>query len=159
MTDPVTSSQTHLNERSYPKARSGGFTLVEVLVATTILLATVAVVANIYLTSIASVNKASNHMVMNRVVPSLVDGIQLSVREGAKSGQTVLSNQGVEWDVGYQWSAVVLESNSAPQYFSDVERRWVKSARKYQLWQVTLLLERGDTRREFVYREFAWGPG
>lgn len=142
-----------------PSIRTAGFTLIEVLVATTILLATIAVVANIYLTSLSSISKVSHHIVMNRVVPSLVDGIQLSVREGAKAGKTLLSNEGVEWDVEYRWDAVVLESSSAPQYFSDVERRWVRSARQYQLWRVSLTLRRGETTKEFVYREFAWGPG
>ena len=138
---------------------SGGFTLIEVLVATTILLATIAVSSNIYLTSIANSSAASNHLVINRVAPSLIDGIQFSIRQGAQQGQTTLGNQGVEWDVKYQWNAVVERSSSAPQYFSDIERRWVRSERQYQLWAVALTLELNGTTREVSYRELAWGPG
>ena len=141
------------------RAKSSCFTLIEVLVATTILLATIVVSSNIYLTSIASTSAASNHLVINRIVPSLMDGIQFSIRQGAQQGQTTLGNQGVEWDVKYQWSAVVERSSSAPQYFSDIERRWVRSERQYQLWAVALTLELNGTTREVSYRELAWGPG
>lgn len=141
------------------RAKSAGFTLIEVLVATTILLATIAVSSNIYLTSIANSSAASNHLVINRVAPSLIDGIQFSIRQGAQQGQTTLGNQGVEWDVKYQWNAVVERSSSAPQYFSDIERRWIRSERQYQLWAVALTLELNGTTRELRYRELAWGPG
>jgi len=61
--------------------------------------------------------------------------------------------------VKYQWNAVVERSSSAPQYFSDIERRWVRSERQYQLWAVALTLELNGTTREVSYRELAWGPG
>lgn len=141
------------------RRNSEGFTLIEVLVATTILLATIAISSNIYLTSTASSAAASNHLVINRVVPSLIDGIQFSIRQGAQEGQTTLGNQGIEWNVNYEWRATIERSSSAPQYFSDIERRWIRSERQYQLWWVVLTLELNGTAREVSYRELAWGPG
>jgi type II secretory pathway component PulJ len=132
-----------------------GFTLIEVLIASVILFATITVVAESYRTSLASGQRATAVIEMLTPVPLIISTIRARIRDRPEQR---LTEEGQLLGVRYTFEAVSVRFEPPPPSIDlEMQRLRVFNPR-YRLYEVTLYLERGSVKRQFVYKELAWLP-
>jgi len=133
-----------------------GFTLIEVLVASVILFASIATVSMIYRGAFISSEKANNHMVISGVLPATLANMRADIREQGNSNKTQLSDSGNTWSVDYKWTAKLISHKSAPKRFDTSTGEFVTPKKKYKLWQVELVFEYKGLMKNYQLRELSW---
>jgi len=132
-----------------------GFTLVEVLIASVILFATVTVIAESYRSSLAAGQRATITAEMLTPLSLMTSTIRKQLRERPDER---LRGDGELLGVKYSFEAVTVRFEPPPPTF-DVNIEDVRVfAPRYRLYDVRLLLERRSIRRQFLYQELAWLP-
>ena len=131
-----------------------GFTLIEVLVATVILISSLAAISMVYRGAFVSSEKADNHMIISGVIPSVLSSIQQEIRANDQSD--LLQGEGRAWDTEYRWQANLVDFKSAPARFDVESRKLVTPAKRYKLWQVTLSLTYNNMSKDYQYNELSW---
>lgn len=134
---------------------TAGFTLVEVLIASVILFATITVVAESYRTSLASSIRATATAELLTPLPLIVSTVRESLRSQPDER---VKGQGEMLGVRYSFDAVTVRFEAPPPAFADNAEGLVRFAPRYRLYDVRLLLEHRAVRRQFVYQELAWLP-
>ncbi len=145
----------HLKSQSMNNKKNG-FTLIEVMVATVILISSVAAMSMVYRGAFLSSDKADKHINITGVLPSVLAVIRDEVRQLGNSDLERLSGQGSAWDVRYQWSATLVDFQSAPEKFDSESESFIVPDKKYKLWQVELTLERNSLIKDYVFKELSW---
>ena len=136
--------------------KNKGFTLIEVLVAATILFAVIAMVSLLYRTAYVSSEKAQLRIEQAGVLPALLELVQNELRINVSPSVTELTGEGLIWQLPYQWQAN-LQEFKAPVVRFDAETGITEEyAPRYQLWQVDLLLGSGKSALDYHYTEFSW---
>jgi type II secretory pathway pseudopilin PulG len=134
---------------------SQGFTLLEILVASTILFSSIAVVSLIFKTSYVASEKATLNVEQAGVIKALLTSIQLTIREDANQSINSLTGNGVIWGVPYQWQAELIANKAPPNKF-DADTGNVESySARYKLWNVALTTGKNN-KRKFEYNELSW---
>jgi competence protein ComGC len=140
-------------------SKTSGFTLIEVLIATVILFASIVTVSMIYRTATMSSNKAAIYMQVSGQIPAILSEIRFDLREKAKQNTEQLSGQGSGWDITYQWQAIQQEFKAAPEYYDMNTEEVVQPPLKYKLWLVTLhISENGQDNviKTYSFNELSW---
>lgn len=136
-------------------ARSEGITLIEVMIASVILFAMITVVAESYRTSLAAGQRATAMAEMLTPVPLIISTIRARLRERPEER---LRGEGELLGVRYAFDAVTVRFEPPPPV-PDVDLQDMRVfAPRYRLYDVSLVLERRATRRQFIYQELAWLP-
>jgi len=136
LSGPVTPSRSR---------RSQGFTLVELLIAGTILFAVIATVTEAYRTSLQSSLRAEETVRMSDIASQL----RRDAAESSKGGGRML-------DVAYRYEAQsVLYLPPATRFDPDTANFRVYEPR-YRLYDIKLTLTYRGRSREFRYQELAW---
>lgn len=135
-------------------AKTKGFTLVEIMVASVILFTAITLLTFVYRTAVLSSGKAANNVKITSTVTMVMSNIQSHIR-GANA-LTPLSGNGRIDDVEYQWQSTLLKKASPPKRFDPDEGKWVTEAERYYFWQVDLTLTYGSLVKDYRYNEVSW---
>jgi len=134
---------------------SQGFTLLEILVASTILFSSIAVVSLIFKTSYVASEKATKNVEQAGVINVLVTSIQVTIREKTQQGTNSLQGDGVTWGVPYQWQAELIANKAPPNKFNADTGNVESYSARYKLWDVVLTIGKNN-KRKFEYNELSW---
>jgi len=132
-----------------------GLTLIEVLIASTILFAAITVISETYRASLAASDRAGRVVRALTPVPLITARIREDLRSDARD-QVV--GRGFILGVEYRFEARSVAFLSPPRRFDPDVGELVDYAPRYRLYDVSLSLQRGSTRRAYVYQEVAWLP-
>jgi Tfp pilus assembly protein PilV len=136
--------------------KSSGFTLIEVLVASVILFASIDMVSMVYRGAFLSSEKANSHIVISGVLPSILANIRASIRQQGNSNSTQISEKKATWDVDYQWQAELVSNKGAPKKLDPVTHQLTTQPLKYKLWQVNLTLNYKNLTQQHQFNELSW---
>ncbi|MEW6989431.1 type II secretion system protein J [Colwelliaceae bacterium 6441] len=142
--------------RCFCAEQSQGFTLIEVLVATVILISSIAVLTMVYRGAYISSETANKQVLLVGKLPPILAQIKRDIRKLGNTSQVTINQKGNAWDVQYQWEAVQLEFKGAPDKLDPDSGEYLTPEKKYKLWQVTLLLKAGSLTKEYSFKELSW---
>ena len=135
--------------------KRSGFTLVELLIASTILFAALAIVADGYRGVVTASARSSDTASLLAPLPLIRTHIQARVRATADER---VSGSGTLLGVGFEFTAESVKF-SPPQPTFDLETtEMLYFEPRYRLYEVSLILARGRRQETFVYQELAWLP-
>lgn len=134
---------------------TAGFTLIEVLIASVILFATITVVAESYRTSLASSIRARATAELLTPLPLIVSTVRESLRSQPEER---VKGEGELLGVRYSFEAVTVRFEAPPPVVDENADGLRRFAPRYRLYDVRLLLEHSAARRQFIYQELAWLP-
>jgi prepilin-type N-terminal cleavage/methylation domain-containing protein len=132
-----------------------GFTLIEVLIAATILFATLAVVSDSYRANLNSSRRAEIVTRMLTPLPMVVSSVQNQLRENPIDR---LSGSGSALGVVYRYEAVSTLFEPPPPNLDADTGEVENYPPRFRLYDVNLTLELEGQSREYVYQELAWLP-
>lgn len=135
--------------------RGAGFTLVEVLIAATILFATLAIVTESYRASLMASEKAARTAKMLTPLPMIVAHIQGKLLE--QPLERVVGD-GEVLGVQFRFQADTSSFLAPPRSFEPETGRFVEFKERFRLYDVSLNLRLGSQSRVFEYQEIAWLP-
>jgi type II secretory pathway pseudopilin PulG len=136
--------------------KSKGFTLLEILVASTILFSSVVALALIYKTSFMASEKAVSKIQQSSVIRALLAEIQSDVRHRTTKEVNALNGSGTIWGLDYSWQAEVQEIRSPADKFDYDFGEFTSYPERYKLWMVTVNLQDGGAINRFQYNELSW---
>ncbi len=133
--------------------RREGFTLIEVLIASTILFAGLTVVSFAFSVNAKSTRTASH--VARSVAP--VSQIVALVRADLRKNLTdSVKGEGSLLGVRYRYEATLKERRSPPSRFDSDRGGFVQYPQRFRLYEVSLSVGAADVARRFTYLELAW---
>lgn len=130
-----------------------GFTLVEVLIAATILFATLAVASETYRSALLSSSRAEGVVAMLTPLPLITSSIRSQLRSQPVEK---LAGESELLGVSYEWEANTVRYGSPARRFDPDATDFVSYPPRFRLYDVRLKLRRGAQQREFLYQEVAW---
>jgi prepilin-type N-terminal cleavage/methylation domain-containing protein len=135
--------------------RQDGFTLLEVLIAATILFTVLAVATETYRNSLLASGRAEGLVSLLTPLPLITSSIRSQLRsnpvETLAGGSQLLG-------VDYSWEAATVRYGSPPRRFDPDATDFVDYPKRYRLYDVKLTVRRGSQQRSFTYQEIAWEP-
>ena len=137
--------------RGFMKPR--GLSLIEVLIAATILFAALAVVSDGYRSSVTAGQRAATAAELVTPLPVILGVVKRQLFDQLSDRVT---GSGEFLGVDYRFSADSLSFSPPPagyDFSSDSERIFKP---RYRLYSVELVLSKGSATRKLVYRELAW---
>ena len=135
---------------------SKGFTLIEVLVASVILFASIAAVTMVYRGAYLSSAKAEQHVTLAGLVPIILANAMQDIRAQGNSLETEITQNGRVWGTKYKWQANLIAFKSAPKRFDPDDGKYITQPAKYKLWQVKLQIDHKSTTQHYEFHELSW---
>jgi prepilin-type N-terminal cleavage/methylation domain-containing protein len=135
--------------------RQRGFTLLEVLIAATILFAVLAAASETYRNALLASSRAQGLVSMLTPLPLITSAIRNQLRTNpveTGNGRSELLG------VAYEWEATTVRYGSPPTRFDPDLTDFTSYPPRFRLYDVRLELRRGTQQREFLYQEIAWEP-
>ncbi|TDP40233.1 prepilin-type N-terminal cleavage/methylation domain-containing protein [Idiomarina aquatica] len=129
-----------------------GFTLIEVLVASVILMGAIAVANAVYSNAVEATLKSRAALELNKNLPIVLANVRREVREAP----TKSNGSGQVFGLSYQWTKELVEKAAPPPQFDVDERRMVRYEEKFSLWLVTLNVQYQGKTRTFELNEVTW---
>ena len=126
------------------------------MVATIILISSIAVMSMVYRGAFISSKKANEHVKITGYLPSILATVRYDIRQQGNSDINQLNNNGDAWDVTYKWQASLIDFQSAPEKFDDISESFITPAKKYKLWQVELTLQHNTLNKHYSFKELSW---
>lgn len=137
------------------KSRSRGFTLIEVLIASTILFASITVISESYRASLMASDKASKTAEMLTPLPLIVGHVKTRLLE---TPEERVQGRGEVLGVRFEFEARSTQFAAPPRRFEPDSGEVRTFAPRFRLYDVNLKLRAGAQQRSFVYQELAWLP-
>ncbi len=135
--------------------RERGFTLLEVLIAATILFTALAVATETYRNSLLASRRAEGLVTLLTPLPL----ITASIRSQLRSNPVAESNGAADiLGVSYEWQATTARYGSPPRRFDPDATEFVDYPPRFRLYDIRLALRRAGQERVFLYQEVAWEP-
>lgn len=132
-----------------------GLTLVEVLIAATILFAALTIASESYRTALASSTRASTVVRILAPTPAIVSTIRQRLRDAPLER---MQGGGEMLGVDYEFEAVSVRFTPPPAQFDADLSDFAAYEPRFRLYDVKLRLSAGGQQRLFVYQELAWTP-
>jgi type II secretory pathway pseudopilin PulG len=133
--------------------RQGGFTLLEVLIAATILFAVLAVATETYRGALLASSRAEGLVSLLTPLPLITS----SIRSQLRSNPAETLNGGAELlGVKYDWEASTVRYGSPPRRFDPDATDFRDYPPRFRLYDIRLTLHRAGQQRVFLYQEIAW---
>lgn len=132
-----------------------GFTLVEVLIASTILFATITVISESYRASLMASEKATRTAQMLTPLPLIVGHIKNKLLE---TPEERVRGSGEVLGVRFEFDARSTKFAAPPRRFEPDSGEFRTFLPRFRLYDVSLSLQTGAQGRSFVYQELAWLP-
>lgn len=136
--------------------KKSGFTLVEVLIAATILFTSLAVVSESYRASLLASDKASRVAELLTPLPLILGHIQSRLLENPID---VVSGRGEVLGVAYEFEARSIKFGAPPRRVEPETGEYRTYPPRFRLYNVELSLNAGTQNRRFEYQELSWLPG
>jgi prepilin-type N-terminal cleavage/methylation domain-containing protein len=135
--------------------RQRGFTLLEVLIAATILFTVLAVATETYRNSLLASGRAQGLVTMLTPLPLITSAIRNQLRSNPVEK---LDGRSELLGVGYEWEAITVRYGSPPYRFDPDVTDFVSYPKRFRLYDITLKLRLAKQERVFLYQEIAWEP-
>jgi prepilin-type N-terminal cleavage/methylation domain-containing protein len=135
--------------------RQRGFTLLEVLIAATILFTVLAVATETYRNSLLASSRAQGLVTMLTPLPLITSAIRNQLRSNPAEK---LDGSSELLGVGYEWEAITVRYGSPPYRFDPDVTDFVSYPKRFRLYDITLKLRLAKQERVFLYQEIAWEP-
>jgi Tfp pilus assembly protein PilV len=135
--------------------RQAGFTLIEVLIAATLMFVVIAVATETYRGALLASRRAENVVGMLAPLPLIAAAVRSSLRDDPaerKRGASELMG------VHYQFEATTARFGSPPRQFSVDLGDFTQYPPRFRLYDVRLTLRYQGQERIYVYQELAWLP-
>lgn len=136
------------------KSKAAGFTLIEVLIAATILFTVVAAVSQVYQGATKASMSASRSVEVSALVPLLADTISFHLRQADVTQQ--VSQQGILNDYRFSWTASVIRKGAPPPRFELETDSFTTFDEKFYLWQVELEIEKDSYTQQYQFTTLSW---
>lgn len=137
------------------RRREAGFTLIEVLIAATILFLVIAVAADTYRSALLASRKAEGLLELltplSLVTAAVRDSLRSTPREQLTGGGELLG-------VHYRFQAATARYGPPAARFDPDAGAFTRYSPRFRLYDVRLTLSKGERQREFLYQELAWEP-
>lgn len=133
-----------------------GFTLIEILVASVILFATITLVSDMFRGAFISSERANRHVTISGIMPIALKQVQAALRHQAKSSEQSASGSNVFWGVTVNWQAQRVAFKSAPPLYDYNLGEYQQVPDKYSFWKVNAQFSYGETFTEYEYYEVSW---
>lgn len=135
--------------------KSRGFTLIEVLIASTILFASLAVISESYRASLMASERAAHTAEMLTPLPLILGHVKNRLLE---TPEERVSGRGEVLGVQFEFEARSARFESPPRRFEPETGVFQVYAPRFRLYDVRLSLSVGSNKRSFDYQELAWLP-
>jgi len=135
--------------------RQRGFTLLEVLIAATILFTVMAVATETYRNSLLASGRAQGLVTMLTPLPLITSAIRNQLRSNPVEK---LDGRAELLGVEYEWEATTVRYGSPPYRFDPDVTDFVSYPKRFRLYDIRLKLRLAKQQREFLYQEIAWEP-
>jgi prepilin-type N-terminal cleavage/methylation domain-containing protein len=135
--------------------RARGFTLIEVLIAATILFMVLAVAGYSYQSSLLASRKAESLVALVTPLPMILETVRNDLREHPDAER---SGQGTLLGVHYGFEAKTMRYEPPPARFDPDQAVYTKYAPRFRLYDVSLTLAHAGAQRRYLYQELAWEP-
>lgn len=142
--------------QSNNRQEHSGFTLIEVLVASMILFASISTISLIYKGAYLTSEKSDSYVVASGAIPIVLENIKEKIRAEGDSSSAKLFGNGAVWGVQYDWQAELQKIKAAPSLFDPDSGRNVETPEKYKLWQVSLNIHYKSLNQSYQYNEMSW---
>jgi len=132
-----------------------GFTLIEVLIAATILFVAIAVVSETYRGSMLASRRADTVVAMLTPLPLIVASVRSALRDDPaerREGESELLG------VRYNFDATSVRFEPPPRRFDPDTAEFREYAPRFRLYDVRLVLRYRGHERTYLYQELAWLP-
>ena len=133
------------------RAHQSGFSLIETLVAATIMFSVLVSAFLAFQASITASAKAETRIELLTSVPR----VRVSVTEAIRSNEE-LSGAGTLGGVSYEWKANAVTQGVALDLDAAGDTKSGFLERKFNLWRVAVRLEQDSSEREFSFTEITW---
>jgi len=132
-----------------------GFTLLEVLVASVILISSIAAISLAYRGALIASERADKNVQISGVIPVIVSAVAEDLR-AQDNGQVLLNGAGSAWGAKYSWKAELSEFKPPPEQFDIDEGKVVSYKPRFRLWAVELNVKFNGVEKYFTYSELSW---
>ncbi|MFQ3189624.1 MAG: prepilin-type N-terminal cleavage/methylation domain-containing protein [Paraglaciecola sp.] len=132
-----------------------GFTLLEVMIASVILISSIAAISISYRGALIASQRADNNIQVSGVMPVIMAQVSEGLQQLDK-GETKLFQNGVSWGVKYQWQAELIDFKSPPERFDPDEGDFIVDQARFRLWLVDLQVEKGSVQQTYQFNELSW---
>lgn len=133
-----------------------GFTLIEVLIASVIIITVLSLTSMSFSNARSSSEKAANTLKMLAPVPIILDTVREQIRSQVQSDN--ISGDGILDGIHYRWSAELEVAGAPPANFDVEQGIAVTYKARYKLYQVSLTVESGRLSETYQFKELAWLP-
>lgn len=132
---------------------SGGFTLIEVMIAAVILFSAIAVTADLYKSTLLSADKAANSAAFYQIHPVAISAIKSNLLELHKKGSKPrFSGQLSIMGIQYQWTANRTSFKSRAQDVLNIQTL----PNRFSLYHVAVEASRHQKKQQFTFEAAAW---
>ncbi|MFD2168187.1 prepilin-type N-terminal cleavage/methylation domain-containing protein [Thalassotalea euphylliae] len=138
------------------KRNQTGFTLLEILIATIILLSTIGIVTEIYRGALLSSSTATVNVTMSSKVPIIAAQIQQQIRSIEDPSLERASGNGEVFETTYKWEAYVESFRPPIPVFSPESGRMESFPNKFKLWNVKLTVNYKSRSKDYIFKEVSW---
>jgi len=135
--------------------RQAGFTLLEVLIAATILFTVLAVATETYRNALLASSRAEGLVNLLTPLPLITSAIRSQLRSNPVEK---LDGNAELLGVRYEWQATTARHGSPARRFDPDFTDFRDYPQRFRLYDVRLKLARGAQERVFLYQELAWEP-
>jgi prepilin-type N-terminal cleavage/methylation domain-containing protein len=136
-------------------SRQRGFTLVEVLIAATILFTVIAVAAESYRAALLSSRRAEAVVAMLAPLPLVTAAVRSALRDDpAERREGAAEILGVQ----YRFEATTARFAPPPARLDPDTGEYRQYAPRFRLYDVRITLQYRGQSRDYVYQELAWLP-
>jgi prepilin-type N-terminal cleavage/methylation domain-containing protein len=135
--------------------RQAGFTLLEVLIAATILFTVLAVATETYRNSLLASSRAEGLLNLLTPLPLITSSIRSQLRSNPVEE---LSGDAELLGVRFEWQATTARHGAPARRFDPDTADFRTYPPRFRLYDVRLKLARAGQERVFLYQELAWEP-
>jgi Tfp pilus assembly protein PilV len=135
--------------------RQVGFTLIEVLIAATILFTALVVASASYRTALLASSRAETVVSMLTPLPLITSAIRNQLRSNPVDSQR---GEAELLGVAYAWQATTSRYGSPPARFDPDEIEFREYRPRFRLYDIELTLRLRGQERRYLYQEVAWEP-
>jgi len=133
--------------------RQAGFTLLEVLIAATILFTVLAVATETYRNALLASSRAEGLVNLMTPLPLITSSIRNQLRSNPVEK---LDGRAELLGVSYEWEASTARYAPPPRRFDADSTEFRDYPPRFRLYDVRLKLARAGQERVFLYQELAW---
>lgn len=135
-----------------------GFTLLEILIAMTILFSVAAASLSAYQNISFSIYRSTDTIDKLTWLTPIMQNIYATLK---RNEQGQLNGEDVVNDVNYQWEAVLFEQSPPPSRLEADSGTLIEYAPRYRLYQVSISVSHTQNSakpRSYNYMELVWSP-